>query len=108
MELSFCCSSLNTFSAIPPHCMLIVSASTPTPFICVGGGSQRWEGRLYIKTYLLLKFHLEAASATLNNDNSSMRLHAPQLHPQAACELTETDVFRGRHGRAPDSTDNSQ
>lgn len=50
----------------------------------------------------------ETAYATKSNDNSSMQLHAPRLYPQAARELTETDVVRRRHGRASDSRDNSQ
>lgn len=41
-------------------------------------------------------------------DNGNMRLHAPWLRLRAACELTETDVARWRHGCASDSRDNSQ
>lgn len=50
----------------------------------------------------------EATPGTLSNGNSSMLLHAPWLYPQAACELTETDVVRWRHGQPPDRRDNSQ
>lgn len=44
----------------------------------------------------------------MSRGNGNAQLHAPRLHPQAACELTETDVARRRHGWASDSRDNSQ
>ena len=50
----------------------------------------------------------ETAHVTKSNDKSSMQLHAPRLYPQAACELTETDVARWRPGWASDRRDNSQ
>lgn len=50
----------------------------------------------------------EAACVTKSNDNGNTQLHAPRLCPQAACELTETDVVRWRPGSACDRRDNSQ
>lgn len=57
---------------------------------------------------MLVVSWVETAYVTETNDNSSMQLHAPWFCPQAAYELTETDVVRWRHGRASDRKDNSQ